>query len=74
VFGHQPVFRADGSSMLWECGRCGGEGGSKTYDCAESAARYAAALNRRDSADLGKRAPLLGLLPLRLWRLMRSRR
>ena len=36
--------------------------------------RYAAAFNRRDTDDLGKRAPLIGLLPLRLWRRFRRSR
>ena len=30
--------------------------------------------NRRDTDDLGKRAPLIGLLPLRLWRRFRRTR
>jgi hypothetical protein len=30
--------------------------------------------NRRDTDDLGKRAPLVGLLPLRLWRRFRRMR
>jgi hypothetical protein len=74
VFGHQPVFSTDGPVMNWECGRCGGERGSKAYTSPEAATRYAAAFNRRDSDDLGKRAPLLGLLPLRLWRMAQQRR
>jgi hypothetical protein len=37
----------------------------------EQARRYARAFNRRDTDDLGKRAPLIGLLPLRLWRKVR---
>lgn len=47
----------------------GQEGGSP-----DDARRYAAAFNRRDSDDLGKRAPLLGLLPLRVWRRFARRR
>jgi hypothetical protein len=75
VFGHSPTFTTDGPTMRWECERgCGQGGGSKGYDTAEEAQRYAAAFNTRDSANLGERAPLIGLLPLRLWRLVKRRR
>ena len=60
--------------MRWACERCGLAGGEKTYYSAEDAARFAAAFDREDRADLGRRAPLIGLLPLRLWRLWRDRR
>ena len=73
VFGHSPVFSVDGLTLRWECERGCGDGGSKRYSSAEDARRYAAAFNRKDSADLGKRAPLLGLLPLRVWRRFRRR-
>lgn len=74
VFGHSPVFTADGHTMRWECERgCGDGGGVKRYGTVEEAQRYAGAFNRRDSADMGKRAPLIGLLPLRLWRAWKSR-
>jgi hypothetical protein len=59
--------------MSWSCDRCGAELGSKTYPDAEAAERYARALDREDSEDLGRRAPLIGLLPLRLWRAMKER-
>jgi hypothetical protein len=72
IFGHRPAFHADGRTMRWECERgCGQGGGSKRYDTAEEAHRYAVAFDRRDTADLGKRAPLIGLFPLRLWRRFR---
>lgn len=61
-------FRSQGRVLRWECERGCGAGGSKTYDSAESARRYAAAFDREDRHDLGKRAPLIGLLPLRLLR------
>jgi hypothetical protein len=32
------------------------------------------ALDREDHADLGRRAPLIGLLPLRVWRVWRDRK
>jgi hypothetical protein len=57
--------------MRWRCERCGESAGSKRYASAEQARRYARAFNRRDTDDLGKRAPLIGLLPLRLWRKVR---
>jgi hypothetical protein len=49
-------------------------GGTKTYESAADAERYARALDREDRAELGRRAPLVGLLPLRLWRAWRDRR
>lgn len=59
--------------MHWECERgCGQASGSKTYPTAEEARRYAAAFDR--TGELGKRAPLVGLLPLRLWHKARGQR
>jgi hypothetical protein len=72
-FGHRPRFRAEGDVMHWACERCG-EGGQKRYASAEQAQRYARALDREDSEDLGKRAPLVGLFPLRLARSAMKRR
>jgi hypothetical protein len=72
IFGHQPVFRADGRTMRWACDRCGGAAGAKDYESAADARRYAVAFNKRDAGDLGKRAPLIGLLPLRVWRRLRG--
>ncbi|HET8556218.1 MAG TPA: hypothetical protein VFL58_02795 [Gaiellaceae bacterium] len=74
VLGHRYRFRADGAVMTWTCERCGADGGSKTYASADEAARYAAAFDREDREDLGRRAPLVGLLPLRLWRAWKDRR
>ncbi|GFG48721.1 hypothetical protein CQY20_28155 [Mycolicibacterium agri] len=68
VFGHRPAFHADGPTLRWACDRCGQDAGAKQYASAADAQRYAAAFNRRDTDSLGKRAPLIGLLPLRLWR------
>jgi hypothetical protein len=59
--------------MSWSCDRCGADGGTKEYASAEEAARYARAFDREDRGDLGRRAPLVGLLPLRLWRVWRDR-
>ena len=71
VFGHDYRFRADGPTMHWACSRGCGAGGAKTYTSAADASRYARAFDRRDSDDLGRMAPLIGLLPLRLWRKIR---
>lgn len=60
--------------MLWECQRGCGMAGTKTYPTAAEAERYARAFDREDRADLGKRAPLIGLLPLRLARALRRGR
>ena len=74
IFGHRPAFTADGRTMRWECDRGYGQGGgSKQYATPEDAHHYAVALNRRDTAELGKRAPLIGLLPLRVWRKLNRR-
>ena len=53
--------------MRWRCAReCGFEG-EKRYASEDEARRYAAALDREDADDLGRRAPL-SLLPLRFAR------
>lgn len=74
LIGHRPRFTAYGDTMRWECLRGCGEHGSKRYASVEEAARYARGLNREDREDLGRRAPLVGLLPLRLVRAIRRRR
>jgi hypothetical protein len=59
--------------MRWRCEReCGAEG-AKEYATAADAARYASAFDREDAQDLGRRAPLVGLLPLRAAHAMRRR-
>jgi hypothetical protein len=74
IFGHRYRFAAEGDTMSWTCERCGALGGSKQYASAEEAARFARAFDREDRDDLGHRAPLIGLLPLRVWRAWRHRR
>ena len=74
VFGHRYRFRADGPTMTWACERCAAPGGEKTYGSPEEAERYARAFDREDRSNLGRRAPLVGLLPLRLWRAWRDRK
>jgi hypothetical protein len=74
VLGHRYRFRAEGETMLWDCQRGCGAGGSKRYPTAQEATRYATAFDREDRNALGKRAPLIGLFPLRLYRAVRDRR
>jgi hypothetical protein len=73
LLGHRYRFRSEGDTMRWRCERgCGAEG-AKRYPTAEDAQRYASALDREDVEDRGRRAPLLGLLPLRIARALRRR-
>jgi hypothetical protein len=74
LFGHRYRFRAEGQTMRWECERGCGASGSKDYATAEEAVRYAAAFDREDRSELGRRAPLLGMFPLRLWWTLSRRR
>ena len=74
LLGHRFRFTSDGETMHWRCERGCGAGGQKRYPTAEDALRYARALDREDRDDLGRRAPFVGLLPLRLLRAARERR
>ena len=74
VLGHRYRFRAEDRTMVWTCQRGCGVGGSKTYATAAEATRYARAFDREDREDLGRRAPLVGLLPLRIVRALRRAR
>lgn len=74
LLGHRFRFGAEGATMRWECARGCGAGGAKEYGSAADASRYARAFDREDRDDLGRRAPILGMFPLRLWRLWRRRR
>ena len=74
LLGHRFRFRADGDLMTWSCERGCGAGGRKRYTSPAAATRYALAFDREDRDDLGRRAPLVGLLPLRLLRAVRRRR
>lgn len=67
VYGHRYRFTAEGTDMLWRCQRDCGTGGSKTYPSPAAARRYAVAFDREDREQLGRRAPLIGLFPLRAW-------
>jgi hypothetical protein len=73
VFGHRYRFEAEGATMRWTCERGCGAGGSKEYETAADAARYAAAFDVEDRSQLGRRAPLLGMFPLRMWWTLRRR-
>jgi hypothetical protein len=72
ILGHRFRFRPDGATMLWECSRGCGAGGSKQYATPEEAARYARGLERESEPDRGP--PLIATLPLRLLRRLRARR
>jgi hypothetical protein len=72
LLGHRFRFTSDGDTMRWTCQRGCGAGGSKRYASAEDARRYAAAFDREDRQDLGRRAPLIAGLPLRVWRALRG--
>jgi hypothetical protein len=60
--------------MRWSCERCGALGGEKEYGSPAEAARFASAFDREDRDQLGRRAPFLGMFPLRIWRRLRSGR
>jgi len=71
ILGHRYRFEADGRTMRWTCQRGCGAGGQKIYPSPAAARHYATALDREDRDQLGRRAPLIGLLPLRIWRALR---
>jgi hypothetical protein len=73
LMGHRFRFSSEGDTMRWQCQRGRGAGGVKSYPAADDAVRYARAFNREDREDLGRRAPLVALFPLRLARAMRRR-
>lgn len=72
LIGHRFAFTADGATMRWRCERGCGAGGSKEYAGPAEARRYARALDRRDSDDLGRRGPLVATLPLRIAHALRG--
>lgn len=71
LLGHRYRFRTEGCTMCWKCQRGCGAGGEKAYETVADASRYANAFDRDDCDDIGRRGPLIGLLPLRLWRALR---
>jgi hypothetical protein len=74
MLGHRFRFTSEGETLRWACARGCGAGGEKRYPAAEDAARYARAFDREDREELGRRAPLVGLLPLRVLHGIRRRR
>jgi hypothetical protein len=72
LLGHRYRFTSEGATMHWRCSRCG-DSHSKAYETAAEAERFAHAFDREDRDDLGRRAPLFGLLPLRLVRALKRR-
>lgn len=73
LFGHDYVFTARETTLEWECTRECGAGGSRSCATTSRAEHCATAFNRRDVDSLGRRAPLVGLFPLRMWRRLASR-
>jgi hypothetical protein len=71
ILGHRYRFEADGCIMRWTCRRGCGTRGEKRYSTPADARRYSNAFNRDDRDNIGHRAPLIGLLPLRIWRAIR---
>ncbi len=74
VFSHRYRFSSERDTTRWHCRRGCGAGGDKRYASADAARRYAIAFDREDREDLGRRAPLVGLFPLRLLRAALRRR
>jgi hypothetical protein len=75
VLGHRHRFSAEGTTMRRSCERGCGAGGAKEYGTSAEAAQYAAAFDREDQAEVGRRAPFLGMFPLRLsWNLRNRHR
>jgi hypothetical protein len=74
LLGHRFRFSSSGATMHWTCARGCGASGSKRYGSAAQARRYGAAFDREDREDIGRRAPLVAGLPLRLLRAVRRRR
>jgi hypothetical protein len=73
LLGHRFRFSTEGEVMRWRCQRgCGAEG-EKRYGTSAEAERYATAFDREDREDLGRRAPLIAGLPLRIVRALRKR-
>ncbi len=73
ILGHRYRFRTESATMVWECERGCGAGGSKGYATAADARRYAMAFDA-DPSDAGARRPMLGVLPLWLARRLKRRR
>lgn len=68
---HHFRFSTDGPVMRWHCTRCP-EAGEKRYGSAGDAARYARAFDLEPWHEQARRAPLLGMFPVRLARVIRQ--
>lgn len=73
LFGHRYRFGAEGATMRWSCERVCGGGGEKEYPTEAEARRFAPAFDYDERGSTGRRAPLFGLLPLRMARLLADR-
>ena len=73
LLGHRYRFGNEGATMRWACERGCGAGGEKEYPSAEQARRFARAFDYDQRGATGRRAPLFGLLPLRMARLLADR-
>ena len=71
---HRHRFRSEGAATTWACERGCGPAAPRSTPRPAPAAHYAAAFDRPASGDLGRKAPLLGMFPLRVWRWLRQRR
>ena len=60
--------------MRWACERGCGAGGSKEYADPADASRFSRAFDREDRDDVGRRAPLFGMFPLRIYRALKGPR
>ncbi|HEX6388490.1 MAG TPA: hypothetical protein VFZ89_03560 [Solirubrobacteraceae bacterium] len=72
LLGHRFRFTSEGPTMRWTCQRGCAAGGEKRYATAADAQRYAAALDHEDRENLGRHAPLIAGLPLRIMRVLRE--
>jgi len=59
--------------MRWQCQRGCAAGGAKVYPSPAAARRYAAVLDKQDNDDIGRRAPILAMFPLRIWHAIHRR-
>jgi hypothetical protein len=71
LLGHRFRFTSSAEVMRWSCQRGCGAGGMKRYSTSQQARRYAERFDREDREQLGRRAPLVAGLPLRLMHLLR---
>jgi hypothetical protein len=73
IVGHRYRFGNEGRTMRWSCERGCGAGGEKEYPTEAEARRFARAFDYDQRDATGKRAPLFGLFPLRMARMLADR-